>query len=225
MIQSKLLSLTFALLIFTASAFAETPAPSAEPAQATNDGLFIVSALGGVSSYSTSGPTGAEFSQTTSQLDYGVRFGINALLGLGTAQQLSDLSKIYFGISVDRFYTSHVSAIVNSAGVTVFGHEVSTAYLSFLGQAIARNIYGTGAYFGPELGVTLNTFKDITTNVSTTASLFTLGAAAGWDFWLSPNLSIGPEAHYDHYGAGSKNGLSFPTASSTKFLLNVSYHI
>ena len=188
----------------------ERDVPSSKDASLNgNDTTVYVGALGGLS-ISQSTFSG---SPSYSQFNYGARFGVNAM-------QIGDLGKLAVGLAFDRFSIS-----TNLSPVTA-------AYTSILAQVLLRKIANTGFYIGPELGLSILTQSD-GVNPSVSGNSFEIGGLVGYDFYLTPSFSFGPEIHFDGYASTtlSTTTLGVPTsstvASSTafKFLLGATLHL
>lgn len=157
-----------------------------------NDSQIYFGALGGLSIAQFSSNSSTVSPTTYTQVNYGARFGVNAL-------QIGDFSKLAFGLSFDRFSESD-SKFPN----------ISESFTSFQVQALFRKVANSGFYFGPEIGLALVTYNNsngiinTTTKVSTTSvngTGLTGGAVAGYDFFFTPTFSFGPEVHLDSVAA------------------------
>lgn len=123
--------------------------------------------------------------------NYGARFGANMM-------QMGDFAKLAFGLSYNR------------SSQTLLG--LTSAVNEVMVQILFRKVANSGFYFGPEFGLVF-----VNTSIagqSSTSNKFDFGGVGGYDYYLSPSFSMGPEVHIT----------AFNSDIFTKFLLGATFH-
>jgi hypothetical protein len=141
-----------------------------------------------------------------SQFDYGARFGVNAM-------QLGNFGKLAFGLSFDRFAEGTDPNIITTT---------TNTFMTIAAQILFRKVANSGFYFGAEAGLGIISQNSLLTNTTASYNVFTGGGLLGYDFYVTPTFSFGPEIHYDNFGAANSNGFAVTDSTNIfKFLLNL----
>ena len=127
--------------------------------------------------------------------DYGVKAGV-------ISNDMGSM-KLGFALSFDRV----------SQTVDIYTSSVNDINVQMLFMRVGT----TGFYFGPNIGLAINTLSDGTT--STSDSRFEAGAGFGYEFFMTDGFSIGPDVRYEHVFVPSiaYNTLKFDLAFNLHF--------
>ena len=181
----------------------DVPSNTRESSTYGNESIGYIGGLVGFSLYNSNG-------SSFTQLDYGARVGFNVT-------QMGNFGKLALGVHFDRFsVNSDTSNTLN----------VSVPYTVILGQIAFRKIANSGFYFGGEAGLGLVSLQQTLNGVtsSTTANIFVGGGFTGYEIFLTPSFSIGPEVHFDAMSGPTYNNVTYASTNVFKFLGNVSVH-
>lgn len=138
-------------------------------------------------------------------LDYGVRFGV-------TGDPAGDFGRFGAGLSLDR--------------LTFEDTGVDFTFTNILAQFLLHRILMSGFYAGPELGLGILSLS----TANNSPSFFSYGLLLGYDYFVSPTFSIGPEVHYVHNsdasftGTGGVPSISIPASNVLKVQLGGTFH-
>jgi hypothetical protein len=134
--------------------------------------------------------------------DYGVKVGV--LSGdMGGTKMAFALSYDRFSQSVDTTLLGHVTSAINDINV----------------QLLFMRIANSGFYFGPNLGIAINTvsFGNLP-SANDTATKFEAGAGFGYEFFMTDGFSIGPDVRFEHvFTDAAFNTLKFAIAANFHF--------
>ena len=135
------------------------------------------------------------------QFDYGAQINV-------TAGSMGDFGKFSMGLAYTR--TSRTYDTIPSLSL-----NTNEIMLQFLVSRLGNG----GFYFGPQAGILV-----ASANISGAATQpdsitdFDLGAVAGYDVFMTPNFSVGPQVSYSHVFDSTAQNNFF------KFLIALTYH-
>ena len=150
---------------------------------------------------------------------WGARLGVNAA-------QMGDFAKLAIGVSYTNISTTPTTAVTVPAA-----NAPSISDNQFMGQILFRKIANSGFYFGGEGGMDFVSQSAGAVTILT-GNAFTYGFDTGFDFYLSPNFSLGPDIRYDRTGpltistttVGGVSALG-TTTSNVKIMITALFHL
>lgn len=107
----------------------------------------------------------------------------------------------------------------------------TTSSNSLLAQLLFREVAHSGFYFGPEFGINVMTGTS-TVLASTTfmATPFMFGFVGGYDYYVNPDFSLGPDIRYESVGVQNytMSGAAYtsnPSYNQMQFLFTATFHL
>jgi len=133
--------------------------------------------------------------------DFGAKIGFNA----------ANLDFGWFACALSYDYVSQ------SSSTTIF--TATQNYHDLNAQLLLTRVGGSGFYVGPNAGIAIFSVgaTGLGVGASTSTSYIEAGAQAGYDLFLSPSFSIGPDVRYEHIFTIEGNVLKFALQAGLHF--------